>query len=103
MAAGDVTQIIGNENIALVLVGLGLIVAAWVFQVYGNYVRKRKGVERRFVVFYAFGSALLALNGFLWGGEMGLIMGVFNSVATVLAAIVAWYVPVEKPSKEKLI
>ena len=62
-------------------IGLGLIIVAWVTQI----ISKDKLMHMRFVLIYALGVALLAVDGFL--GNLT-ILAVLNSISFVSAMIV---------------
>ena len=62
-------------------IGLGLIIIAWVTQI----VSKDKLMHTSFVLIYALGVALLAVDGFL--GNLT-ILAVLNSISFVSAMIV---------------
>ncbi len=62
-------------------IGLSLIIVAWVTQI----ISKDKLMHMRFVLIYALGVALLAVDGFL--GNLT-ILAVLNSISFVSAMIV---------------
>ena len=62
-------------------IGLSLIIVAWVTQI----ISKDKLMHMRFVLIYALGVALLAIDGFL--GNLT-ILAVLNSISFVSAVVV---------------
>lgn len=64
--------IIGTTKISLALIGLILVLFAWLIQVLAVYRRKTKTIRKGFILWYLVGTAIIladAYDGNLWTPE----------------------------------
>ena len=65
------------------VVGLAIIVAAWLVQLHKTLINKDRGLSMPFLLLYAIGCCLLAIGNFV---DNEVTSGVLNTVCLVLAA-----------------
>ena len=75
----------------LVAVGIGFIVLAWIVQAYFSFISKKGkpvGLHNFFIIFYAMGSLVLGLDGYMSNSPVvmagNLLAALFSAVAFYL-------------------
>jgi hypothetical protein len=69
----------------LSIIGLSLIVIAWIEQIWRTLIRRHLSFSPFFLTFYLVGEAILAYNGF---NQADYTIGALNAATVVLAFII---------------
>jgi len=77
------------------LLGLGLVVIAWIIQLVYSW-KGSKEIKNRFLVIYAVGIALLVIDGYRTGMKS---VAIFNLISLVIAMIIFIRVSSKKGSR----
>lgn len=65
-------------------VGLAIIIAGWIVQLYKTSIKKDRDLSPYFLLLYAIGVSFLCIDNFL-GNDI--IIGILNTIIVILAAI----------------
>ncbi len=81
------------------LLGMALILIAWLPETWQNYKEKGKNLNLKFVLLYLFGSAFLTYHAYLLNDMVFLAL---NAIATLIAIINGYLILANRSGKTKI-